>query len=127
LQRKQSRAALLPVLMLAVCLALGGCAALAVTDQAPQADPVPPDKKRLTELINAAFQMAKFSGTPEVSALHATHAPQGGDWMFCIKSDAPKETAKDAVFIRDNGILNIRSGVVLDGCNKDTYRPVTPP
>jgi hypothetical protein len=71
--------------------------------------------------------MAKLSGTPEMSALHVTRAPQGGDWMFCLKSSAPNETLMYAVFIRDNAIMEVRTGVLIDGCYKDTYRPVVAP
>jgi hypothetical protein len=103
---------------------MSGCTALVSTGSAGSPELVPPDEKKLSELVASAFQMAKLSGTPEMSALHVTQAPQGGDWMFCLKSSAPNETLKYAVFIRDNAITDIRSGVLIDGCYKDTYRPI---
>jgi hypothetical protein len=113
----------------AVCLIASGCTALVSTGSSRQDRPelVPPDKTKLAELVASAFQKAKLSGTPEMSALHVTRAPQGGDWMFCIKSSAPNETLMYAVFIRDNAFMDMRTGVLIDGCYKDTYRPVVAP
>ena len=110
----------------AICLVVSGCAAFVSTGSARQDRPelVPPDEKKLSELVDSAFQMAKLSGTPEMSALHVTQAPQIGDWMFCLKSSAPNETQRYAVFILGNAIKDIRSGVLIDGCYKDTYRPI---
>jgi hypothetical protein len=107
-------------------LAASGCADLAATDSVgrPQAATPPPDEKKLAELVGGAFRTAKLSGAPEVSPLRATHDNQIGDWTFCIKSSAPSETLKYAVFIKDNSILDVRSRVSIDGCNSETYRPI---
>jgi hypothetical protein len=87
----------------------------------------PPDPKKLAELVSSAAQTAKLTGTPEVSALHLTHPPQGGDWMFCMKGSGPNEMVRYAVFVRDSSVLEVRSGVVIDGCASDTYRPLALP
>jgi hypothetical protein len=108
--------------ILVACLIVSGCADLAATDQARE-PPTPPDQKKLAELVASAFQMAKLTGTPEVSPLRvATHGP--GQWMFCMKSTAATEIPRYAVYLRDNGIAEIRAGVFIDGCNKDTYEPL---
>ena len=121
--------AVLPVISILIallCLAVSGCAELAVTDSVghPQVGTPPPDGKKLAELVGSAFKMAKLSGAPEASSVRATHDNQMGDWMVCIKSSAPDETLRYAVFIKDNSILDIRSLVSIDGCNGETYRPV---
>jgi hypothetical protein len=106
-------------------LIVGGCADLAATDSA-QPPPTLPDKKKLAELVASAFQTTKLSGTVEVSPLRvATHGP--GEWMFCMKSNAANELAKYAVYLRNNAIAEIRSGVFIDGCYKDTYGPLPAP
>jgi hypothetical protein len=116
------------ILTLVLCLAVSGCAGLLGTDSAqpPQATAAPPDKKKLAELVGSAFQMAKLSGTGEVSPLRATQAPQRGDWMVCIKSSAPDQT-RYAVFIKDNAISDVRPAVVIDGCYNETYEPTGAP
>jgi hypothetical protein len=120
---------LVAMLAAVLCLAVSGCAEFAGPDSARQArvDAGPPDQKKFAELVNSAAQTAKLSGTPEVSPLHAAHPPQGGDWMFCVKGSGPNEKATYAVFIRDNSILDVRSGIIIDGCNGDTYRPLAAP
>jgi hypothetical protein len=112
-----------------LCLAASGCVDFAALDSARQArvDAGPPDQKKFTELANTAAQTVKLSGAAEVSPLHAAHPPQGGDWMFCMKGSGANEKATYAVFIRDNAILDVRSGVIIDGCNGDTYRPLAAP
>lgn len=111
--------------ILVACLIISGCANLAATDSA-QPPPTPPDKKQLTALVTSAFQTTKLSGTAEVSPLRvAIHGP--GEWMFCMKSAAANEMARYAVYLRNNAIAEIRSGVFIDGCYKDTYGPPPTP
>jgi hypothetical protein len=114
------------ILIALLCLAVSGCADLAATDSVghPQVGTPPPDEKKLAEIVGSAFKTAKLSGAPEVSPVRATHDNQIGDWMVCIKSSAPHETLKYAVFIKDNSILDVRSLVSIDGCNSETYRPI---
>jgi hypothetical protein len=126
---KPSAVSILPVisiLMALLCLPVSGCADLAATGSVdhPRVRTPPPDEKKLTELVGSAFKMAKLSGAPEASPIHETNDNQTGDWMFCIKSSAPVETLKYAVFIKNNSISDIRALVSIDGCNNETYRPV---
>jgi hypothetical protein len=44
--------------------------------------------------------------------------------MVCIKSSASEQTLKYALLIKDDTILDIRSRVLIDGCDSDTYRPI---
>jgi hypothetical protein len=115
-----------PILTVLVCLAVTGCAGLDVKESASpaRAAAVPPDEKALAELVNTAFKTTKLTGAPEVSPVRATHDAQLGDWAFCIKSSDPEQSPSYAVLIKDNKILEIRSFVILDGCDKETYRPV---
>jgi hypothetical protein len=113
--------------LLMLSLTAGGCAGLNLDDVAPpQAAASPqPEGKRFAELANDAFARAKLTGTPEVSAVRAAHDNQWGDWMFCIKSSADG-SLRYAVLIGHDAILEVRSNVLIDGCDQETYHPLTP-
>jgi hypothetical protein len=118
-----------------IYLAAGGCAGINLDDRAPPqamtppqaATPPQPEGKRLDELVSAAFAMAKLTGAPEVSPVRATHDNQWGDWMFCIKSSSPDQSTKYAVLIGHDAILDVRSSVMIDGCDQETFRLLAPP
>jgi hypothetical protein len=109
-----------------LCLAASGCAGIDAKESAAavQAAAEPPDEKKLAELVNAAFATAKLSGAPEVSPVRATHDTQMGDWVFCIRSRSADQTQEYAVLIRNNTISEVRSLVSIDGCHRETYRPI---
>ena len=115
-----------PLILLTVSLAAGGCAGLSLEDAAPQAAAPAPDGKRLAELVKTAFGMAKLTGAPEISAVRATHDSQWGDWMFCIRSSSADPSPRYAVLIGHDAVLDVRSSVLIDGCDQETYRPLTP-
>lgn len=106
-------------------LVAGGCAGFNLDEAAPlQAAAPPPEGKRLAELVNAAFATAKLTGSPEVSPVRAAHGSQWGDWMFCIKSSNADRSPKYAVLIGHDAILEVRSSVLIDGCDNETYHPL---
>ena len=115
-----------PILTMLLCLAASGCAGLDSKESAPmpQAVSAPPDEKKLAELVSTAFKQAKLSGAAEVSPVRATHDAQWGDWVFCIKSSNADRTQQYAVLIKNNTILEVRSLVFIDGCDKEKYRPI---
>ena len=126
--------------LLMLSLTTGGCAGLNLDDVAPpqattppqaaalpQATALPqPEGKRLAELVNEAFARAKLTGAPEVSTVRAAHDNQWGDWMFCIRSSSADPSLKYAVLIGHDAILEVRSSVLIDGCDQETYHPLTP-
>ena len=113
------------VLMTLLCLIAGGCAGFNPDDAAPPQAAAPgPDGKRLAELANEAFATAKLAGTPQVSPVRAAHDNQWGDWMFCIESSDADQSRKYAVLIGHDAILEVRSSVLIDGCEKETYHPL---
>jgi hypothetical protein len=105
-------------------LVAGGCAGFNLDEVMPPqaAAPRPPEGKRLAELVNAAFTTAKLTGAPEVSTVRAAHDSQWGDWTFCIKSSAD-QSPRYAVLIGHDAILEVRSSVLIDGCDKESYHP----
>jgi hypothetical protein len=113
------------VLMTLLYLAAGGCAGFSPDEAAPpQAAAPPPEGKRLAELVKAAFATAKLSGAPEASPVRAAHDSQWGDWMFCVKSSNAGQSPKYAVLIGHDAILEVRSSVLIDGCEKETYHQI---
>ena len=117
--------ALILLLCLTVCLIASGCAGLNASD-APTSRIIPPapEGKKLAELVGNAFKTTKLPGTPEVSSVRATHDAQWGDWVFCIKSNSSEQSPKYAVLTSDNTILEVRSAVSIDGCDKETYHHI---
>jgi hypothetical protein len=113
-----------PVCIVLCCLTAGGCAAFSASNSPPRAVPPEPEGKKLAELVGAAFKTAKLPGAPEVSPVRQTHDTQQGDWIFCIKSDKSTESPKYAVLIGNNTILEVRSRVLIDGCDKETYHAI---
>ncbi len=104
-------------------LAAGGCASISLEDPPLRAAP---EEKRLAALANEAFARAKLTGAPEVSAVRPAHDNQWGDWVFCIRSSSADQSLKYAVLIGHDAILEVRSSVAIDGCDQETYRPLTP-
>jgi len=114
-----------PILMVLCCVTAGGCAAFSASESPlPRIVPPPPEGKKLAELVGAAFKTANLPGAPEVSPARAAHDTQRGDWIFCIKSNKSDESPKYAVLLGNNTILEVRSFVLIDGCDKETYHPI---
>ncbi len=113
-----------PTLIVLFSLIASGCAGLNASDSPQRDTPPPPEGKKLAELVNAAFKTAKLPGAPEASPVRAAHDAQWGDWIFCIKSNSSNESPKYAVLIGNNAVIEVRSFVSIDGCDKETYHSV---
>jgi hypothetical protein len=109
-----------------ICLMAGGCAGLNLEDSSTPAPSPQPEGKRLAELAKSAFATAKLPGKPEVSPVHPAHDAQWGDWMFCIKSDSAPDALKYGVLVGHDAVLEVRSLVLIDGCERETYHPLEP-
>jgi hypothetical protein len=107
-----------------ICLTAGGCAVFNQSEASLKTAPPPPEGKRLAELTASAFGTAKLAGKPEVSPVRAAHDSQWGDWIFCIKSDSPADPTRYAVLVGHDAVLDVRSAVLIDGCDKETYHPL---
>ena len=46
------------------------------------------------------------------------------EWMICLKSDAPDQRLKYAVFFQDNVVKDYRIAVQIDQCDQEPYRPL---
>jgi hypothetical protein len=94
-------------------------ATVAATDHAR------PEGDRLTGLVKGAFATAKLTGTPAISPVRPTHDNQWGDYVFCITSTDP--APKYAVLVTGTRVLEVRTSIVVDGCEGETYTPLAPP
>ncbi len=117
-------------LLMLSCLTTGGCIGFDPTGPSLEtalpvrASPAP-EGKRLVELATQASATAKITGALEVSAVHPTHDSQWGDWMFCIRSGTD-QSLKYAVLIGHDAVLDVRSSVLIDGCDQETYHLLVP-
>jgi hypothetical protein len=115
------------ILLMLSSLAAGGCASFNRQDPAPlQAASSAPEGKRLAELANAAFVKAKLTGSLEISPVRATHDSQWGEWVFCVRSGGADPSLRYAVLIGNDEVLEVRSSVLIDGCEQETYHPLAP-
>jgi hypothetical protein len=44
--------------------------------------------------------------------------------MFCLKSSAPDQLRRYAVFMNNNDLVAVRLGVLIDHCDYETYQPL---
>jgi hypothetical protein len=103
-------------------LTASGCAgSLSMGESTLQA--TPPEGKRLAELTAEAAAQAKLTGTLQVSSVRPAHDSQVGDWTFCMMGSDPADPTKFGVLIGHDAVLAVRSSVLIDGCEKETYYP----
>jgi len=109
-------------------LSLCGCSSFTASPVAlPSAVSAPPDQKTLAAKIEQVFTTTKLPGSPEVSAVHRAPPIAPTEWMICLKSDAPDQRLKYAVFFQDNVVKVYRIAVQIDQCDQEPYRPLHPP
>jgi hypothetical protein len=107
------------------CLSLCGCSSFTASPVAlPTAVSAPPDQKALAAKIEQVFTTTKLPGSPEVSAVHRAALIAPAEWMICLKSDAPDQRLKYAVFFKDNDVKDYRIAVQIDRCDQEPYRPL---
>ena len=106
-----------------LCLAQAGCALSDGTAIAPSA----PDAAALARGIQQVATAEKLPPPLEASAVHAAHPVSPAEWMFCVKSAAPDQLKRYAVFMNNNDVVNFRTGVLIDRCDSETYKPVKTP
>jgi hypothetical protein len=106
--------------MALMCLTLAACASPPPLSSTP---PSPPSDAVIAGAVAAVFAAAKLPGTPEVSPIRATILTEPGDWILCLKSSAPDQPRRYAIFFEDNKHINNRIAVVIDNCHQETYAP----
>lgn len=102
-----------------VCLTVAACSSPTVSSTPPTL----PNNAVVAGAIATVFAASKLPGSPEVSPIRATILTEMGDWMACLKSSAPDQPRRYAIFFQDNKLINYRIAVVIDNCDKETYAP----
>lgn len=103
-----------------LCLAQAGCSfSEAVLPIAPSA----PDAVALGKTIENVSAQAKLPPPIEVSSIRAAHPISPAEWMMCVKSSAPDQLRRYAVFMRNNEMVAFRLAVLIDRCEHETFHP----
>lgn len=110
-----------------MCMGLTACTGISGTEFVPLQRTAAPELSSLNVAAFEEFRKTKLPGNPQVSAVREASGPQPGDWMVCVRSDAPGQTARYAVFFRNNEVVAARAAVVIDKCGGDDYRSVESP
>lgn len=104
-----------------LCLVLAGCAT-----KTPDA-PAVPAAAVIAATVQRVFAEAKLPGTPEVSVIRSALQPLPGDWVICLKSSAPDQPRRYAIFFQNGQYLSSRVAVATDRCDEAAYVPVPSP
>src|SRR4051812_15211475 len=106
--------------MMLVCMAQAGCA---LSPESPIA-PTPPQPEVLQRHIQEVSVAQKLPAPLLVSPLRAAHPISPAEWIVCLKSSAPDEHRRYAVFMRNNELIAVRLAVLIDNCDHEPYQPV---
>jgi hypothetical protein len=103
------------------CLALAGCS---WSEALPPLIPSTPQTAAAFQaIVERAAAEAKLPLPIEVSPIRAAHPISPAEWMICLKSSAPDQSRRYAVFMRNNEMVAFRLGVLIDECDHQTYQP----
>lgn len=103
-----------------LCLAQAGCS---FSEAVPEISPGAPDAAAFVRFVEQVSREGKLPPPLEVSPLRAAHPISPATWMFCVKSDAPDQLRRYAVFVKSNELVTYRLGVLIDRCDSETYQP----
>jgi hypothetical protein len=102
-----------------LCLSVAACA----PPQLSSTPPTLPIDAVIATTIRYVFVENKLHGTPEVSRIRPTRPPEPGDWIICLRSNAPDQPLLYAIFFEDNKYIRSRISIGIDHCDKETYMP----
>ena len=102
------------------CLALAGCSS---SEGLLSSAPGIPPAAAFQAIVERAAAEAKLPPPIEVSAIRAAHPISPAEWMVCLKSSAPDQSRRYAVFMHNNEMVASRLGVIIDECDHQTYQP----
>jgi hypothetical protein len=108
------------LLLLALTVCLGGCAAghsvvENLPDHPPQEDLSEPNYRQIiAENIASIFPNPVPLGTLEISGVWRTDHLKGPVWATCLRMHAESAPREYAIFIQDGKIVDQRTGVIMD-------------
>jgi hypothetical protein len=117
-------------LLTAAALSLAGCAAggLPTTLETQVTEDLsPPDYQRIVaENVGSIFPQTAALGSLEISPVRPVDHLKGSAWLTCLRIHADTTPQEYALFIQGASIIDQRTGVLMDGCKKQTYEPFDP-
>jgi hypothetical protein len=75
--------------------------------------------------VQRAFAETRLAGAPRVSVIRQVTGQTPGDWMMCLKGDAPAPLY--AVIFQTGQYLSSRPAEVADRCDVESYVPAPSP
>jgi hypothetical protein len=105
-----------------LCLGAAGCA----SSEPPAPTPDPPTPAVIATTAAAVAAESKIPAPLEVSPVRAGHPLAPGDWIVCLKSGAPDQRLRYAMFFKKD-YLSSRIAISVDGCGGETYAALAPP
>ena len=111
--------------VLALAAILCGCSASEIVQNwtAPPATDLPqPNFRRvIADNIKTIFPNQQPVGEIEISGVRLVEHLKGPAWLTCLKLEARGNTQHYAIFIQGDRILDVRAGIIIDQCHKETY------
>jgi hypothetical protein len=77
--------------------------------------------------VQKVFAEAKLGGSPEISVIRSSFQPVPGDWIICLRSNAPDRPVRYAIFFQNGEYLSSRIAITADQCGEQAYVPAPSP
>ena len=111
--------------VLALAMVLCNCSASEIVQNwtAPSATDLPqPNFRRvIADNIKTIFPNQLPAGEIEISGVRLVDHLKGPAWLTCLKLEPRGNMQHYAIFIQDDRILDVRAGIIIDQCHKETY------
>jgi len=111
---------------MAGCLVLTACASEDLVRLAPEPKSAPPTERGIDRAVKDLTTAAKLAGKPEVSEVRRAKIMAPGDWLICVRSNAPPFLPY-ALFLNGDQLQHFRVAVLYDDCAREMYAPVIDP
>jgi hypothetical protein len=114
--------------LLALAAALAGCSASEIVQNLPPPTVAPdlsqPNYRRIVAAnIKMIFPDQSLLGDVEISGVRMVEHLKGPAWITCLKLDARGTPNHYAIFMQGEKIIDLRAGIMIDQCHKETYTP----
>ena len=111
--------------VLALAAILCGCSASEIvqnwTPRRRRTCSQPNFRRIIADNIKTIFPNQQPVGEIEISGVRPVDHLKGPAWLTCLKLDARGNPQHYAIFIQGDRILDVRAGIIIDQCHKETY------
>jgi hypothetical protein len=113
--------------LVALAVTLGGCSASEVVQNLPPATAIdlqqPNYRRIVADNVRGVIPNVASVGDLEISGVRLVDHLKGPAWLTCLKVDAHGKPQNYALFIQGDKIIDLRIGIVIDQCYKQTFEP----